>query len=65
VTAFAVAAEAKRVPLKVLDVRPPATAGFHGGRLILSRPDQHVAWRGEEVPADPAALIERIRGAAM
>jgi hypothetical protein len=65
VTAFAVAAQAKKVPLKVLDVRPPATAGFQGGRLILSRPDQHVAWRGEEVPVDPAALIERIRGAAM
>jgi 2-polyprenyl-6-methoxyphenol hydroxylase-like FAD-dependent oxidoreductase len=65
VTAFAAAAEAKRVPLKILDVRPPATAGFNGGRLILSRPDQHVAWRGEEVPVDPGALIERIRGAAI
>jgi hypothetical protein len=65
VTAFAAAAEAKRVPLKILNVRPPATAGFNGGRLILSRPDQHVAWRGEEVPVDPGALIERIRGAAI
>jgi 2-polyprenyl-6-methoxyphenol hydroxylase-like FAD-dependent oxidoreductase len=65
VTAFTAAAEAKRVPLKILDVRPPATAGFNGGRLILSRPDQHVAWRGEEVPVNPGDLIERIRGAAI
>jgi hypothetical protein len=30
----------------------------------LSRPDQHVAWRGNALPADPLALIDRIRGAA-
>jgi hypothetical protein len=30
----------------------------------LSRPDQHVAWRGDELPADPLALIDRVRGAA-
>jgi hypothetical protein len=31
---------------------------------VLSRPDQHVAWRGDSVPVDPVALIDRIRGAA-
>ena len=31
--------------------------------LVLCRADQHVAWRGDAVPADPAALIERLRGA--
>ena len=32
-------------------------------RLVLSRPDQHVAWRGDAPPEDALALIDRIRGA--
>jgi hypothetical protein len=51
------------VPLKVLDVERPATATF-GGVLLLSRPDQHEAWRGNRLPADPLALIDRVRGAS-
>jgi hypothetical protein len=27
------------------------------------RPDQHVAWRGDEEPAAPLDLIEVVRGA--
>jgi hypothetical protein len=30
----------------------------------LSRPDQHVAWRGDRLPSDALALIDRVRGAA-
>jgi len=37
---------------------------FCGGGLVLSRPDQHVAWRGDALPVDPLGLIDRIRGAA-
>jgi hypothetical protein len=32
-------------------------------KLILSRPDQHVAWRGNKAPVDPLGLIDRVRGA--
>jgi hypothetical protein len=32
--------------------------------LVLLRPDRHVAWRGDGLPADPLALIDRVRGAA-
>jgi hypothetical protein len=49
---------------KVLDIQPPTTAIFYGAGLVLSRPDQHVAWRGDRLPADPLALIDRVRGAA-
>ena len=31
--------------------------------LVLVRPDGHVAWRGDACPQDPAAVIDRIRGA--
>src|ERR1700761_5542503 len=69
VTALAGAAGEKRVPLRILDVgtsdvTQPEAAAYEGGRLVLSRPDQTGAWRGNIVPVDPAALIDRIRGAA-
>jgi hypothetical protein len=32
-------------------------------RLVLVRPDGHVAWRGDAPPADPLAVIDRVRGA--
>jgi hypothetical protein len=40
----------------------PATAICDGSRLVLSRPDQHVAWRGDRPPSDPLALIDHVRG---
>jgi len=53
----------KGVPLKVLDLERPDGAGYDGHSLVLSRPDQHVAWRGARLPADPLGLIDRVRGA--
>ena len=58
------AARKRGVPLKVLDIERPRAAIFYGGGLVLSRPDQHVAWRGNTLPADSLALIDRVRGAA-
>jgi 2-polyprenyl-6-methoxyphenol hydroxylase-like FAD-dependent oxidoreductase len=63
VTSLALAAQARGVPLKMLDVHGSAAAAGYDGGLVLSRPDQHVAWRGGRLPADPAASIDRIRGA--
>jgi hypothetical protein len=56
------AARHRGVPLKLLDIEP--AANFDGGGLVLSRPDQHVAWRGDRLPVDPLVLIDRVRGAA-
>jgi 2-polyprenyl-6-methoxyphenol hydroxylase-like FAD-dependent oxidoreductase len=55
------AAAYRRIPLRVLDV-PPAEVYRH--KLLLSRPDQHVAWRGHAVPDNPLTLVDKIRGAA-
>lgn len=56
------AAGERKLPLRVVDVAaPPAIA--REAALVLSRPDQHVAWRGHCAPADPLVLIDRIRGA--
>jgi hypothetical protein len=46
--------------MTVLDVDPVAP---YDRKLVLSRPDQYVAWRGDTVPDDPLALIDRVRGA--
>jgi 2-polyprenyl-6-methoxyphenol hydroxylase-like FAD-dependent oxidoreductase len=67
VTALETAARDKAVPLKILDVKMPDVepgGACPDGRLVLSRPDQHVAWRGDRLPEDPALLIDRVRGAA-
>ena len=58
------AAEARGVPLTVLDVASSEAADLYSHKLLLSRPDQHVAWRGHALPNDPLALINRVRGAA-
>jgi hypothetical protein len=63
VAALEAAARRRELPLRVLDVERPAT-GDPDHALVLSRPDQHVAWRGNTLPADPLALIDRIRGAS-
>jgi hypothetical protein len=59
-----VAAAARRgVPMAVVDVDAADAATLYPKKLLLSRPDQHVAWRGDQQPNDPMALIDRVRGA--
>jgi hypothetical protein len=42
----------------------PAIAMLYQRRLVLVRPDGHVAWRADTPPADPSALVDRVRGAS-
>jgi 2-polyprenyl-6-methoxyphenol hydroxylase-like FAD-dependent oxidoreductase len=57
------AASARGVPFRVADIDRPEIARLFERRLVLVRPDAHIAWRGDALPADPAALIDRVRGA--
>ena len=59
---IAAAREAK-VPLNVEDIIDDAAARLYEKRLVLVRPDGHVAWRGDSAPAQARAIIDRIRGA--
>jgi 2-polyprenyl-6-methoxyphenol hydroxylase-like FAD-dependent oxidoreductase len=61
ISGIVTAAARRGVPLTVLDCEPDKAA--YGEKLVLSRPDQHVAWRGNAPPGDPLELIDRIRGA--
>jgi len=55
------AAAIRGVPLNLLDIA--TTEHVYAEKLVLSRPDQHVAWRGNAAPTDPIGLIDRVRGA--
>jgi hypothetical protein len=57
------AAACREVPLTVVDVDAHDAADLYPRKLLLSRPDQHVAWRGDNAPDDALALIDRVRGA--
>jgi hypothetical protein len=61
------AARRRSVPLLLLDVQPGREfeADVYAHSLVLVRPDQHIAWRGDAVSADCENLIDLIRGAAI
>jgi len=63
-TRLADAARGRGVPLRELVLGDPEVAALYEQRLVLLRPDGHVAWRGDKVPADAAAVIDRVRGSA-
>jgi 2-polyprenyl-6-methoxyphenol hydroxylase-like FAD-dependent oxidoreductase len=56
------AAHDRRVPLTVLDLELPAARQLYERALVLVRPDQHVAWRGDRLPADCNALLATVTG---
>jgi 2-polyprenyl-6-methoxyphenol hydroxylase-like FAD-dependent oxidoreductase len=58
------AARERAVPLTRVDLDPSGAAQLYVNKLVLVRPDGHVAWRGDRAPADPGAIIDRVRGAA-
>ena len=57
------AAAMRKLPLELRDVAAPAEV-LDEGALVLSRPDQHVAWRSHSAPADPLSVIDHVRGAS-
>jgi hypothetical protein len=58
------AAKQRGVPLALVDIAPDEANGAYAEKLVLARPDQHIAWRGQAVPEDPQGLLARITGAA-
>lgn len=62
--AGAMAREAKAlgVPLKILSPDDSRLRSRYEARFALIRPDQHVAWRGDVLPASVADLFNRITG---
>jgi 2-polyprenyl-6-methoxyphenol hydroxylase-like FAD-dependent oxidoreductase len=59
---FEHAAAARRIPLKTVTVEEPGILDLYEKRLALVRPDQHVAWRGDELPGDAGRLLDVVTG---
>jgi len=56
------AAQELGLPLQVIDLARPELLELYEHRLVLVRPDGHVAWRSDEIPPAPEALLDRVRG---
>ena len=57
------AARSRGVPVRVEDLDEQPVLDVYEKKLVLVRPDGHVSWRGDALPADPLALVDTIRGA--
>ncbi|CCW17785.1 hypothetical protein EBBID32_21340 [Sphingobium indicum BiD32] len=58
------AAKACGLPLAVIDIaHEPKARAFYKHKLVLVRPDKRIAWRADEAPSDPGAVIGKARGA--
>jgi 2-polyprenyl-6-methoxyphenol hydroxylase-like FAD-dependent oxidoreductase len=51
-----------QLPLKVITLNQPEIHELYERRLVLVRPDGHIAWRSDETPADFKLLLDQIRG---
>ena len=56
------AADGLDIPLTVVPLAGAEAERLYGGRFVLVRPDQHVAWRADEAPGDPAAVLRAVTG---
>jgi 2-polyprenyl-6-methoxyphenol hydroxylase-like FAD-dependent oxidoreductase len=59
---FIAAASHLNIPFKVLAPQDARLLNRYGARFAIIRPDQHVAWRGDLLPADASELLARITG---
>jgi 2-polyprenyl-6-methoxyphenol hydroxylase-like FAD-dependent oxidoreductase len=56
------AAREAGVPLQVMRIDDAKAARVYRRKLLLVRPDQHVAWRGDRLPDDPKGLFHMLAG---
>jgi 2-polyprenyl-6-methoxyphenol hydroxylase-like FAD-dependent oxidoreductase len=62
VSGLVAAAAARGVPLTVVQVDSEQAAQAYDCKLVLCRPDGHIAWRGNKEPADPLDLLQHLTG---
>ena len=57
------AASKRKVPISFAAIAEPHIAALYERRFVLVRPDGHVAWRDDRIPAEPLRVIDVVRGA--
>jgi hypothetical protein len=62
VSAIEAAARESTLPLKLLDLGSEEAPAAYRHKLLICRADQHVAWRGDALPAKVAELVALMRG---
>jgi hypothetical protein len=65
VSPLVAAATERRMPLQVVTLREPEVLQRYERKLILVRPDGHVAWRADKLVSDVQGLLDCVRGAAL
>ena len=51
------------LPFEVVELNEPKVREVYQRNFVLVRPDGHVAWRGDELPASASEIIDQARGA--
>jgi 2-polyprenyl-6-methoxyphenol hydroxylase-like FAD-dependent oxidoreductase len=64
IAALQAAAQARGMPLALVDVEGVTVPEAYTHKLVVCREDQHVAWRGDALPADAETLVAQLCGAA-
>jgi hypothetical protein len=50
------------MPLTIVKLTQPGLKKIYERDFLLVRPDQHVAWRGDELPADFTTVLRHVSG---
>ncbi len=56
------AAREAKVPIEILAAKEQFLSELYEARLVLIRPDQHVAWRGHEWPSNGVSVFLQVSG---
>jgi len=59
---FQSAAAERRMPLDIVQIADRAIGNAYERKLVLVRPDGHVAWRSDVPPREVGALLDRVTG---
>jgi 2-polyprenyl-6-methoxyphenol hydroxylase-like FAD-dependent oxidoreductase len=62
-SAFTAAARKAGLPLDLVALDEPLVQEAYERRMVLVRPDGHVAWRGDTIPQNAGEIIDKMRGA--
>jgi 2-polyprenyl-6-methoxyphenol hydroxylase-like FAD-dependent oxidoreductase len=62
---FRAAAENRALPLCIRHVDNTEATRLYAKRMVLVRPDGHVAWRGDAVPQSIHLILDTVRGALL
>ncbi len=56
------AAKQQNIPLKLVDIADSNVPDSYQTKLLISRPDQHIAWRGDALPDNITPFLNQLSG---